>query len=615
MARGIRLRSELVLSFVVLTPRNGAELDMAEVDRIAASSSQLLPFEPATHVRWIGSGGRVAVLAWALHPLDLPVGPRWWVDEEGLTAFGGYVFPANGPWGPGSWARQLGALFRECLTGPSTGSCWGVFTAVHVDASGTGIVCADPLAVGLLYRASSSSFDVVANRADLAAEATGRHGDRDLEGVGWLIAYDSILDDRTSFSGVTTVQAGRGVRVDAGGNLTEIDVNSARWPLTELDYPDALATLSSDLQGHLATVASLGRPVRLGLTGGRDSRLVLAFALSAGVTGALEFFTAQSFPDSRDVDIDVATMIAEQFALRHRIQVDNRRTWSSDQVESRVRVHASTTTGMLGAVNLRVGLLLRPHTQISGAFGELLSGFRAGDAPPATLSEAKAALADRVLGGRSGGLLRADAREHYRSVVERLVEVIADQVAEPADIPYRFYLDHRAHNWMGRELEVPGVNPNMEPLYSVAAPIAARAAGWHGRRNLRLHFDLIRTVAPTLAELPFASKGWSDALLAGVDDADRYRRPPILGTSEPRTVRGLSWEDHRELFARHLLDDSACPITAVIDRDAVEDVLAGRRPMPPGGVVQLFNALGAAVWLARREQPDRLSRQLLQRVP
>lgn len=596
-----------MLGFVVIAGRDGERPPVEVLDRLAQQAGARLPFEAASSVRWTASGGRVVVLAWDLHPRDYPPGPRWHVDDRGFTAFAGSAHPAGERWAAGSWARQLADRLAD---GPghdpaahSAGSTWGIHTLVHLGADGRGYVRPDPLSVGLVYRASTPTYEIVSNRADLAAVAAGTYLDRDPVGSGWLLVFEYLVDDRTSFRGVRSVSPGRATCIDADGTVTEARIDGETWRGGPADYQEALAALDLDLRDHVATVAALDRNAEVSLTGGRDSRLVLALAVAEGVEGAVRYMTAESFPGERDPDVEVASMLAERLGLEHRVLRMNYQDWTPDEFERRVRVHAHTTSGMLGAKNLRARLAVRGHIQVSGAFGENLTGPRSGDAPPASVEEAFEFMVAKMYGGQSGGFVRHDARAHYLALLRSTFDELSGDGTPPDELPYRFYVEYYLRGGVAREVEWTGIAPNVEPLYSVHLPAVARAAGWYGRLHHRAHLDLMLATAPELAGLPFANFSWPAALLAPMPGGDRLHQDPIVYSGALRASRGRRWEDHVDVYRRHLLDDPNHPIADLVDLAMVEEVLAGARPMPPAGRLQLDNALGAAVWLAGDELP------------
>ncbi len=592
-----------MLSYLVISS-SGEAMPGSRLAEIGADVRAVLQFEPRFEMSWIAAGGRVAMLAWDLHPDGYPPGPRWYVDGDGLTAFSGLPQPSAGSWPTDSWARQLHQMSRR--DGPGVGAgCWGVFTIVHLDAAGSGFVASDPLAVGAVFRSRAGPLELVANRPEIVAAAAGSQHQRDVSGVGWLVANDYILDDSTTFATVRSLRAGRALRIDGNhGTVADVADSHRVWSSPPPPHDDALELAASELTSHIDVITKIDRPVRLMLTGGFDSRLVLALALAVGAERRFRYATVESFPDEVDPDVIVASALADRYDLDHDLVRAGRTEWSSFDFEQRVREHAAITSGMLGAKNLRSQLVLARHTQIGGAFGELLTGQRSGHRPPASVGDVDEYTLGRLYGGAAAtGLMTPDAKQHYRDELRRLVEQIADDGTPPDEIPYRFYVDQLTANWLPHELHIRDITPNMQPLYSTHVVAVARAAGWHGRRSFRLHFALMMRLAPDLATTPFAMHGWPDLLLDTLADGERFRVAPVVRDAAPRGLRGLAWSDHVDVFAKYLLDEPSNPIHEIIDRSVVEAVLSGRQPMPAGGVAQLHNALGAAVWLGCHELP------------
>jgi hypothetical protein len=592
--------SDAVLSFVVLASPDG--LSELVLDQVAAKATAWLPFEPAYEVRRRMCAERVALLAWALHPDGVPPGGRVVETARSVTAFGGYTHPLGERWDDRPWVHQIAEMCQGGRIGLDRCCCWGTFCLAHLSDAG-GFVRSDPLSIAPLFRATGNGWDVVSNRPELAAAAIGTDRARDAMSVAWLLANEFYVDEATSFRGVRSLDAGVAVAVDAAGTLRDVQVDAEIWsPRPPVPYDETLAAVAAEATQRLALLASLDRPVRLSLSGGRDSRLTLAFALAGGSAPAVRFVTYESFPDEVDPDVEVATMLARELDLDHTVMRFQHAATTTEELEQRVRRHAFTTAAMSGAKAPRSSLRIVPFTQVGGGLGEMLSGPRSGH-EVTTVPEAQVFLADRL----ATGLLAPDVRRHLVARQDHLVEQLADAGFPPSDLAYEFFLQRIVHNGMGHELYPSSITPPMEPLYNSQIPALCRAAGWHRRRYLRVHFDLMRAAAPRLAELPFADHGWPPEMLATIGDGDRFSAPPVVGPDLPRGLRGLRWTDHTNLFADYLLDPTNA-VSDLLERTLVEDVLTQRRPLNGSGVRQLFNALGIAVWLAGNEQPQRTTR-------
>jgi hypothetical protein len=149
----------------------------------------------------------------------------------------------------------------------------------------------------------------------------------------------------------------------------------------------------------------------------------------------------------------------------------------------------------------------------------------------------------------------------------------------------------------------------VHPLYSLIGLQAAFALGGQKRRRELLHFAVMSKACPDLAKMPFADAGWSEQLLSDLPDADEYRAPPVR--HEGRGPAPTQWRPQRLLdnldVARDLLlDETSSPVYDIIDRNAVQGVLADPNRATPPVSRQLFGALAAAVWLGGHESRARI---------
>ena len=131
---------------------------------------------------------------------------------------------------------------------------------------------------------------------------------------GWLALASYPMDDSTGFDGVRLFPQYTTARIDAGTVTFEHDVPAYVCdPDEPLCDPEEVAEeLEADVVSALryAIARSSERP-HLELTGGKDSRLVLAVALRAGLADS---FTCVTYGPEHLPDMQVARSIAE--ALR-----------------------------------------------------------------------------------------------------------------------------------------------------------------------------------------------------------------------------------------------------------------------------------------------------------
>lgn len=163
--------------------------------------------------------------------------------------------------------------------------------AWHNVASGRLLLANDSFGAGKIYRAVKAGMDVFSNRIGAVALVLGEIPATDPRAWSHYAAYDWVLDDCSFFQGVELMTPGRRVYLTADqckvAETHSIGSLIRRAAAGEIARPDPVAA-AREIIAAAARLAG-GRPLAIGLTGGRDSRAIAALAREAGV--ATEYHT------------------------------------------------------------------------------------------------------------------------------------------------------------------------------------------------------------------------------------------------------------------------------------------------------------------------------------
>jgi hypothetical protein len=598
-------------SYVVVAAKPGRPMPAHILELLDQPCPADLAFNPRDHVRWTDTRGRVAFGGWqAADAVD--IGSHWHVDERGITAFSGCMWPHGAMWSGGqSWAHRLDEQWRARPPDKAGQPYDGIFTATSLNADGTGEIITDPLSAAMMYRAESNDVVAYSPRPGLAARAVAPEGQepaRDAIGSCWMIYAGYLLGDRTGFERVRVLPLGSYVELHPRFGSRVRTANPTPWinPDGLPDDPGELVDLvHRDLAQRVESIAKLptGRSHHADITGGRDSRLILALLVESGLTDRFQFSTigGDDVPDAI-----VGRELAELCAL-HFESIDPAPMPERDFLR-RLQIHAFHTAGMANTWDLQGGVGVAPFATITGLFGECMSTHYSDYPRPEAADEfLDQYLPYAVPNADSLGILKPEASARYRQwVVEDLVERVDAESGLAFDRLDVFFVRNRLRRWSGT-LEEIGHKARFCPLYSLVALQAGFALGPTRRRNEYLHFHLMRDACPMLAEHRFAGRGWRDGLLAGVADGHRYDvapcTPPIVrkGHPTPQSWQGGRFERHRDIVEAYLLNEPASPLFEVVDGQAVIEALDG--DFPPGFQprFQIFGALAAAMWLGHHE--------------
>jgi hypothetical protein len=599
-------------SYVVVVGRPGRRIPPGVLDYLRQDDAPDLCFVPDDHVYWTDDSCRVAYGGWQNRTDIVALGSHWHVDEHRLTAFSGRMWPKGGMWRAGdSWAEQLaGYAATHPLVDPGQ-PFDGLYTAVSIGASGRGVVVTDPCSIAMLYRAENDDVVAVSTSAHLAARVAAWPDppDRDPLGAAWLPLLGSYVGDRTGYVGTRVLPVGSYVEIDPRFGCRVRFANPTPWA-DDADASagpsddEAIEQVHEDLLASVRSIAELPARQRVAdITGGRDSRLILAMMLETGVTDRFTFRTRSA--DDRAPDSVVGRMIAERFQLNQELVTI---AAFDDPVafQRRMHTHVFHTAGMTSCWDLGGSLGISTTPRVTGFVGEIMrSHFTS---YPESLREARRALHARTpVDARS--LVRPDVRATLVADVDRELFDRLDAIGSTQDRLDEYYVRHRLRRWFGTNQEL-GHLGNLYPLYQLRGMQAAFTLGPAARANDRLAFALTRAASPDLAKLPLANSGWHTSVYAHLPDAADYETPPVKRQHEAQSVwQPKRLESNWEMLEGYLLDEPSSPIYDILDRDALMSALPAYPTMRGVEKRQLMDAMTAAVWLGHHESRSRIGGQ------
>lgn len=411
----------------------------------------------------------------------------------------------------------------------------------------------------------------------------------DKTGCEEFLRTGSIYEGRTVFDEIRKLPPASVLKIAAGGIVQKVYWRVADLDPEKFDGKQAVKQLTHQLLTAAARIGKLfARPV-CDLTGGYDSRAVVAAFLSAGARFET---TVAGAPDSADV------LIAEGLSnltgkLHWHLESEPGRTF--DQLQHALRL----TDGECDLVDYaRIQTLHNQLSQnfdasINGSFGELARGYwwellwpRVGKREK--LDARKIALRRYAAEPESSQLFPPETSlnlvDHLGGVIERANAALENQ-------PNTLQMDHiylrlRMQHWQGRiASSTDQIWPCLSPfmLRSVLELMLQTGARW--RRNSLLIRMLLAELQPQLAAypleyghpaLPLNWKTWPRFLPAAKVYAQkvcqRIGLTDELAKSEPPRMK--LWRDEQ---VRELLRPETMRLGELIDRRLLQNFLAASR--------------------------------------
>jgi hypothetical protein len=619
-----------VLTFAVLALGHGATGAEKAVERLRDRHPADVPFDVADHVVWRNATGTLWFAGWSSAAPG--ANPHWRVDAHGITAASSRAWPRVSGWRRGQpWIEQLADRLRT--TPGALEDLAGIFTLASLGDDG-GVLATDPLGIGLLYEGRAGAALVLSNRSPMVADLLGASADlavrRDPVGAGWLAysAYPAGLS--TGFEGVSLVPPGSGLRIDRDGRAHPVVPTTPAWrvdgPELRADVEGAMAVARQEIHTAIDEALADQDAPRMELTGGKDSRLVLAFLLESGRASSVDF---QTYGEDGLPDVEIARQLCASHGLRHRTNPGRSEFWdwrlgiderirdrwgaSLSEREITFRVTASTTAGMRNVSEPFLGRPASGPSTLSGLFGEVLRTNFPATAVYRTKSQV-AGFPDHVRFG-DAGILRPEWFDRYRSSVHGLLFEGIEATDAPQDAVDAFYIRQRLRRWFGPEYELNSTNRAF-PLYSLTAIRLAFAIGAADRHREWLHHALLRGACPPLADVPFASGSWQADVAEPLRPVEAHddpippppaQRPPVTDSSEKvRTVLHELRASMRQTdvpMLGQLIDDADNPVFEVVDRAALAALVDRFDDATELQRDQAYGALTAGIWLGGYEIP------------
>lgn len=402
----------------------------------------------------------------------------------------------------GGWLSQPGMRLPPDVAGE--------YAVVRLHANGTLEGFGDPAGLHQIFH-RADGVPVIANRARFVASIAGEPVPDAGAGL-WLGTVGYRIGAASAWAGVHQLAKGAHFSADAAGG--RIDTPALHLPDPRgYDHGGKILLTRGLAQATAAMrlAAPADGPFDLPITGGKDSRVVLAIALAAGLRDRLTLFTRGY---AGHPDVVVGAMIAEQLGVPHRrdppLGTDLPADMSPRAFLRLLATIAWQGDGGMGGWDNVSGRTTGRETLVSGHLGEVLKAYAKrspeGALDPAAMVRLQAPFdpLDLVLPHARAGLIGQLAAE---------MDAARAAGAAEADLPDLFYWHNRVPNWLGG---IRGIKAfERQPILPLGVPALMRLAFQMTapERKMELaHFRLIEAAAPELIDIPFAHQSWHPGL-------------------------------------------------------------------------------------------------------
>jgi hypothetical protein len=370
-------------------------------------------------------------------------------------------------------------------------------------------------------------------------------------------------------------QLGQGARLVADRSASRIVREPLRLPQVRGFASGGADLIEEGLEQAKAALdlAAGDSPLDLPITGGKDSRAVLAIAVAAGLRDRLTLFTRGY---AGHPDVVVGERIAARLGVPHRreppLGSDLPPDLGPNAFMTQLRIIAFQTDGGMGGWDNVTGAAIGRQTLVSGHLGEVLKAYAKrmphGPLDPAAMVRLQAPFDPMEV-------LHPQSRARLTDTLGKQMAEARAAGAEEADLPDLFYWRNRVPNWLGG---IRGIKAfERQPVLPLGVPALMRLAFLMTaaeRRAELAHYKLIEAAAPQLIDLPFAHQSW-DASLGAAEIA------PVLAAPGAALFGSWQWSVNRLAGVRaalaNLFASIEIPLWEGVDRCRLIDALHQRR--------------------------------------
>jgi hypothetical protein len=241
------------------------------------------------------------------HPLEQTPPRRYAAErDDALVLFDGFPIEQDG-----SFSAHDAAMLLERWD-DLPGRLEGIFSAVRIDLVEDTVECLlDALGMARVFVHPGGRTLLISNSVEAIRVQAGLDAPDPL-GVSSLLSLGYVARGRTLLAGVETLLGGGRHRFSRRRTTFEPYLT----PASVLHAAPPMEALPRRLAATTQAAARSGAALRCGLTSGRDTRVLLALLIAAGVEREVDFYTSGS---PVDLDVRIAQQLADHFHLQHRL--------------------------------------------------------------------------------------------------------------------------------------------------------------------------------------------------------------------------------------------------------------------------------------------------------
>lgn len=526
---------------------------------------------------WKTADGTGTVYTFGSHAKPASMDDRIEQSAESFRALKGWAITADG---------RPTAKVAEVTSEPRHGE----YLLLEVNELGNGSIRTDDLGSVQLYSYSDDKVSLLSTRASLIAGYLGRF-DLNVDFARWVInhsvpaTHDAVFEGVSHVPGHWQVRLVRGRPVITAGafDLLKDDSLARLYQTDRVGYWDQLF---QQLLEIMKVVELHDAPLRFPISGGKDSRLLLALLVAAGYKDRIS--TTFTRGPSFSPEVISGKAVADALGLTHEFD------WNENakgvdavpDVEQRLLKHLFISEGEVSPMDLLYNNKINDRFDLPGQEAGLRN--IAGNRDVSSRAALRSWMGATFGAGDFCAISTLTTIERCNADIEAFIDRAEAEGTEYEQVPTLHRVMNRGSRWVSR---IWGVQNSLSfsphVFRSFAVTQATYNAGARSRQLEEFHYEMLRRANPELISIPFANQTWNPAL-------------EELTGSAPPAIDPLKWPDDFTVFKQRgmfgilsdrlpeirsfIAETSSERLRSVIDMDRLREV----ETIPGPGFVQPF---------------------------
>ncbi|MDD1984021.1 hypothetical protein LG197_12035 [Pseudomonas asiatica] len=512
-------------------------------------------------------------------------GRPYFIGDRKATVFDGFPLPDGSPLPPRTGAQSLQTwLFKPRSCESSYQKLHGEYSLSTYNPINDELVAfSDYTGLKPLFYIDNEDFTAVSNRQFLLNPICTRDykPSFDLPQAASLITQGNKFGSNAIFRNVRLIIPGTYVKITHRGEIKICTFESQIWNERETpspaDYDDACESLVANFNWIRDVPALNDKPIRLSLTGGEDSRLVLAMGLNSNIRSRISTFT---YGLADNPDIKVAEIVANSVDVPHEKKIFASQPPGAVDVNGYWRglsKHAFRFEGATGAWDGGWATASQMNFDITGFSDFFFKRIRPSNAAVDLLSRDQAI--EHFLDFQQPydplDLVLSAPKQLELSQIKDWIDTKLSLGAALNELPELYYQDNRFTWWSGVLNSNVLTQVRVSPMSSKLAASVGLKQSLKDRQDRKFIFEMMKRLSPILLEIPYLNKKWPEHFASLVPNVK------LPGTEFSFASSQASTQPWQVLLAKHgnlkikdyLLSNRYTDLFELINKDKIVDIL------------------------------------------